>query len=220
MLSAGLNGAGLTKYNLNEGNMCLHLASRLEYRSLWVAQFDEAVNTSGYDFSGIGSPYDMYDTKKRTADGTGAGGENNFAVGKHPAYATSKEERKPTPFKVPKSEARGETPKPKPKRPKTSGHGDNGQYQQFFGGLNAKKAEVEVRMAAGLASPSLSIGSFAASAAPADRRHVLRDSLWLDKQPLRTTQALFPCRYAHPRGAKTQHTTENKRAAYNARNAP
>jgi hypothetical protein len=57
MLSAGLNEAGLTKYNLNEGNMCLHFASRLEYRNLWVAQFDGAVKTSGYDFSGIGSPY-------------------------------------------------------------------------------------------------------------------------------------------------------------------
>jgi hypothetical protein len=33
-----------------------------------------------------------YDTKKRTADGTGAGGENNFAVGKHPVYA--KEEQR------------------------------------------------------------------------------------------------------------------------------
>ena len=137
MLSAGLNEAGLTKYNLNEGNMCLHFASRLEYRNLWVAQFDEAVKTSGYDFSGIGSPYD---TKKRMANGTGAGGENNFAVGKHPAYA-KEEQRKPTPF----------------------------WWLQ-----------------------------------------VLRDSLWLDKQPLRTTQALFPCRYAHPRGTKTQHTTEKK----------
>jgi hypothetical protein len=84
VLSAGLNGAGRTKYNLNEGNMCLHFASRLEYRSLWVvAQLDGAVKTSGYGFSGIGSPYD---TKKRTANGTGAGGENNFAVGKHPAH--------------------------------------------------------------------------------------------------------------------------------------
>jgi hypothetical protein len=95
ILSAGLNGAGLTKYNLNGGNMCLHFASRLEYRNLWVAQFDEAVKTSGCGFSGIGSPYD---TKKRTADGTGAGGENNFAVGKHPAHA-KEEQRKPTPFK-------------------------------------------------------------------------------------------------------------------------
>ena len=94
VLGCARNGAGLTKCNLNEGNMCLHFASRLEYRSLWVAQFDEAVKTSGYDLSGIGSPYD---TKKRTADGTGAGGENNFAVGKHPAYA-KEEQRKPTPF--------------------------------------------------------------------------------------------------------------------------
>jgi hypothetical protein len=207
MLSAGLNEAGLTKYNPNEGNMCLRPASRLEYRNLWVAQFDEAVKTSGYDFSGIGSPYD---TKNRTADGTGAGGENNFAVGKHPAYA-KEEQRKPTPFKVPKSEARGETPKPNPKRPKTSGHGDNGQYQQFFGGLNAKRAEVGVRM--GGPGKPLSIGSFAASAAP-------------DKQPLRTTQALFPhaATPSHPWGAKTQHTTKKNRAqrwaAYNARNAP
>jgi hypothetical protein len=82
MLSAGLNEAGMKKYNLNEANMCLHFGSRLEARSLWVAQFDEAVKTSGYDFSGIGSPYD---TKKRTANGTGAGGENNFAVGKAPS---------------------------------------------------------------------------------------------------------------------------------------
>ena len=71
---------------------------------------------------------------------------------------------------VPKSEARGEFPKPKPKRPKTSGHGDNGQYQEFFGRLNAKRAEVERRM--GEPGKPLSIGSFAASAAPADRRHV------------------------------------------------
>jgi hypothetical protein len=80
-------------------------------------KFDEAVKTSGYDFSGIGSPYD---TKKRTADGgTGAGGENNFAVGKHLAYA-KEEQRKPTPFKVPKSEARGEAPKPKPSKAQTA----------------------------------------------------------------------------------------------------
>ena len=132
MLSAGLNEAGMKKYNLNEANMCLHFGSRLEARSLWVAQFDEAVKTSGYDFAGIGSPYH---TKKRTADGTGAGVENNCVVGKE-------ESRGEFDMPNPKSEARGES----------------------------------------LRTPL---------------KFALRGSVWLDKQPLRTTQAPFPCHYAH-----------------------
>ena len=132
MLSAGLNEAGMKKYNLNEANMCLHFGSRLEARSLWVAQFDEAVKTSGYDFAGIGSPYH---TKKRTADGTGAGVENSCVVGKE-------ESRGEFDMPNPKSEARGES----------------------------------------LRTPL---------------KFALRGSVWLDKQPLRTTQAPFPCHYAH-----------------------
>ena len=132
MLSAGLNEAGMKKYNLNEANMCLHFGSRLEARSLWVAQFDGAVEKSGYDFAGIGSPYH---TKKRTADGTGAGVENNCVVGKE-------ESRGEFDMPNPKSEARGES----------------------------------------LRTPL---------------KFALRGSVWLDKQPLRTTQAPFPCHYAH-----------------------
>ena len=180
MLSAGLNEAGMKKYNLNEANMCLHFGSRLEARSLWVAQFDEAVKTSGYDFAGIGSPYH---TKKRTADGTGAGVENNCVVGKEESRgefdmpnpkSEARGESLRTPLKFAKSEARGEFAMPKPKhekkRPKTNMHGDNGLAQQFFGCLNAKRAEVEVRK--GKPGKPISIGSFAASAAPPGRRHV------------------------------------------------
>jgi hypothetical protein len=77
-------------------------------------------------------------------------------------------------LKFAKSEARGEFAMPNPKhekkRPKTNMHGDNGLAQQFFGGLNAKRVEVEVRK--GKPGKPISIGSFAASAAPAGRRHV------------------------------------------------
>jgi hypothetical protein len=171
MLEAGLTEAGLQKFDLTEETMCLGHQNRLESRDLYAAQFDHAVLHSGFDFAGIGSPFDT-GTKKRKPDGAGAGGEDNSAVGKHPVYSEKKEkrpeERKPTPFKVaPKCEF----PKPKPKKKsKVSMHGDSGTMQQFLGGLNAKRAQVEVKC--GKPGKPISIGSFAASHALPGHRHV------------------------------------------------